>query len=317
MPDQDKDTINLQVSGEVGKYNSLPVDYLVEIAKNLQTLLQTLAKVNVSEGSTIDLNNFKIELTGFKAGSAVPQFSFTHRHQLTLNGDVDNQRELVRQKFDELVEASGKGDFIKVRELYPDAYRRNEVVDGLYNFVNSFGGSPVNVVSVKQKKGKDNIVPLYNIRPFAKEVRDRLVTPVIENKELETIQEVSFKKVVTTYRGDKKINSKTIEEYSDKQASLSLAPDMIISRTHIYHLFGSLRCLLEKEDDYYVMTCEILDLVGTGSTIEEAEQSFAEEFEFVYNRYNTLPDAELTKRLQSIKTILNALVKQVDAYAHA
>jgi len=317
MSEQDKETINLQVSGEVGKYNSLPVDYLVEIAKNLQTLLQTLAKVNVSEGSTIDLNNFKIELTGFKTGSAVPQFSFTPRRQLTLNGDVDNQRDLVRQKFDELVEASGKGNFVKVRELYPDAYRRNEVVDGLYNFVNSFGGSPVNVVDVKQEEGKDNIIPLYIIRPFAKEVRDRLVTPLIENKELETIQEVSFKKVITTYRGDKKVNSKTIEEYSDKQASLSLAPDIIISNAYTYRLFGPLRCLLEKEDDYHVMTCEILDLVGTGSTIEEAEQSFAEEFEYIYKRYNSLPDAELTKRLQSIKIILNALIKQVDTHAHA
>ncbi|RIV21257.1 hypothetical protein DYU11_17715 [Fibrisoma montanum] len=317
MSEQDKETINLQVSGEVGKYNSLPVDYLVEIAKNLQTLLQTLAKVNVSEGSTIDLNNFKIELTGFKAGSAVPQFSFTPRRQLTLNGDVDNQRELVRQKFDELVEASGKGNFSKVKELYPDAYRRNEVVDGLYNFVNSFGGSPVSVVNFKQKEGKDNIVPLYTIRPFAKEVRDRLVTPLIENKELETIQEVSFKKVVTTYRGDKKVNSKTIEEYSDKQASLSLAPDIIVSSTHTFTLFSPLRCLLEKEDDYYVMTCEILDLVGTGLTIEEAEQSFAEEFEYIYNRYNSLSNAELTKRLQSVKAILNALVKQVDNHAHA
>ena len=317
MSQQDKETINLQISGEVGKYNSLPVDYLVEIAKNLQTFLQTLAKVNVSEGSAIDLNNFKIELTGFKAGSAVPQFSFTPRLQLTLNGDVDNQRELVRQKFDELAEASGKGDFVKVKELYPDAYRRNEVVEDLYTFVNSFGGSPVSVVNVKPKEGKDNIVPLYIIRPFAKEIRDRLITPVIENKELETVQEVSFKKVVTTYLGDKKVKTKTIEEYSDKQTAFSLAPEVIISKTNTYELLAPLRCLLEKEDEYFVMTCELLDLVGTGLTIEETEHSFAEEFEFIYTRYNELPDTELTKRLQSVKKILNALVKQVDAHAYA
>ena len=227
MPTQDQETINLQVSGEVGRYNSLPVDYLVEIAKNLQTFLQTLAKVNVSEGSTLDLNNFKIELTGFKAGSAVPQFSFTPRRKLTINGNVENQRELVRQKFDELVEASGKGDYEKVKVLYPDAYRRNEVVNELYDFVNSFGGSPVKVVNVSQKEGKDKIIPLYNIRPFAKEVRDRLVMTVVESKELETSKEISFKKVITTYKGDKKVNSKTIEEYSDKQASLS------VSYTHL------------------------------------------------------------------------------------
>lgn len=103
------------------------------------------------------------------------------------------------------------------------------------------------------------------------------------------------------------------EAYSDKQASL--APDVIVSRTHTYTLFGPLRCLLEKEDDYHVISCEILDLVGTGSTIEEAKQSFADEFEYIYTRYNALPDEELTKRLQSIKTILNALVKQVDTHA--
>jgi len=105
------------------------------------------------------------------------------------------------------------------------------------------------------------------------------------------------------------------ETYSNKQASL--APEVIVSKTHTYTLFGPLRCLLEKEDDYHVMSCEILDLVGTGSTIEEAEQSFAEEFEYIYIRYNALLDDELTKRLQSIKTILNALVKKVDTHAHA
>lgn len=317
MPEHSKDIFNLQIGGEVGKYNSLPVEYLIEIAKNLQNFLQTLAKVNISDGATIDLNNFKVELTGFQKGSAVPQFIFTPRRQLTLEADIDNQRLLVRQKFDEIVEASGKGDFAKVRELYPDAYRRNEVVDGLYSFVNSFGNSPVNVVDLNSKKGKDNIIPLYRIRPFAKEVRDRLITTVIESKALETVEEISLRRVVTTYRGGAKIKTKTVEEYSDKQAALSLAPDQIISSTHTYRLIGPLRCLLEKEDDYFVLTCELLDLVGTGLSVEEAQQSFAEEFEFIYNRYNTLPDTELTQRLQSIKTILNALVKQVDAHAYA
>lgn len=317
MDNQNNKTINLQISGEAGRYNSIAVDYLVEIAVTLQELLQTLAKVNVSDSSTIDLNNFKIELTGFQSGSAVPQFSFTPRRRLTLNGDVDNQRQLVRQKFDELVKASGNGDFTKVRDLYPDAYRRNEVVEGLYNFVNSFGDSPVNVVDIGQKEGKPTIVPLYTVRRFNKEIRDRLITTVIGNKELETVKEISLKKVVTTYRGDKKVNTKTVEEYSDKQASLSIAPQVITSSANTYQLISPLRCLLEKEDDFYMLTCEMLDIVGTGPTVEEAEQSFAEEFEFIYQRYNTLPDAELTKRLQSVKIILNALVKRTDIHVHA
>ncbi|WP_020598126.1 hypothetical protein [Spirosoma panaciterrae] len=317
MQEQPKEIFNLQIGGEVGKYNSLPVEYLIEIAKNLQNFLQTLARVNVSDGSTIDLNNFKLELTGFQKGSAVPQFVFTPRRRLTLDADIDNQRLLVRQKFDEVVEASSKGDFAKVRQLYPDAYRRNEVVDGLYNFVNSFGNSPVSVVDLDAKKGKDKITPLYRIRPFGKEVRDRLITTVIESRDLETVEEISLRRVVTTYRGGARVKTKTVEEYSDKQAAISLAPDQILSHTHTYRLISPLRCLLEKEDDYYVLTCELLDLVGTGLSIEEAQQSFAEEFEFIYKRYNALSDKELTQRLQSIKTILNALIKQVDIHAHA
>ncbi len=317
MPDRLKEIFNLQIGGEVGKYNSLPIEYLIEIAKNLQNFLQTLAKVSVADGSIIDLNNFKVELTGFNKGSAVPQFIFTPRRRLTFDTNIDNQRQLVRQKFDEIVEASGKGDFNKVRELYPDAYRRNEVVDGLYSFVNSFGNSPANVVNLHNKKGKEDIISLYRIRPFAKEVRDRLITTVIENKDLEKIEEVSLRRVVTTYRGGTKVKTKIVEEYSDKQAALSLAPDQIVSAINTYRLISPLRCLLEKEDDYYIITCELLDLVGTGLSVEEAQHSFAEEFEFVYKRYNELSDTELTYRIQSIKTILNALVKQVDAHAHA
>lgn len=317
MPAKSIEVFNLQVEGEVGKYNSLPIEYLIEIAQNLQNFLQTLAKVNLTDVSTIDLNNFKVELTGFQKGSAVPQFIFTPRRRLTLDADIDNQRQLVRQKFDELVEASGKGDFGKVKEFYPDAYRRNEVVDRLFYFVNSFGKSPVNVVDIKTKNGKEQITSLYRIRPFAKEVRDRLITHVIGNQELETIQEVSVRKVLTTYRGGERLRSKTIEEYSDKQAAISIAPDRIVSATHTYHLIGPLRCLFEKEDDYFVLTCELLDLVGTGSTMEEAQQSFAEEFEFIHNRYNALPDAEMSHRIKSIKTLLNALLKEVETHAHA
>ncbi|TAE25118.1 MAG: hypothetical protein EAZ91_19510 [Cytophagales bacterium] len=317
MLEQSDEIFNLQVGGEIGKYNSLPVEYLIEIAKNLQNLLQTLAKVNVSDGSTIDLNNFKVELTGFQKGSAVPQFIFTPRRRITLDANIDSQRQLVRRKFDELVEASGKGDFGRVRELYPDAYRRNEVVDGLYNFVNSFGKSPVNVVDINTNEGNEQIIPLYKVRPFAKEVRDRLITHVIENKELETIEEVSVRKVITTFRGGERLKTKTIEEYSDKQAAISIAPDRIVSDSHTYHLIGPLRCLFEKEDDYFVLTCELLDLVGTGLTMEDAQQSFAEEFEFIYNRYNTLSDTEMSHRLKAIKIILNALIKQVETHAHA
>ena len=57
---------------------------------------------------------------------------------------------------------------------------------------------------------------------------------------------------------------------------------------------------------------ELLDIVGTGETEDEAEINFAEEFSFIYKRYNELTDEKLSDRIVSIKTILNYLVKSVE-----
>ena len=56
----------------------------------------------------------------------------------------------------------------------------------------------------------------------------------------------------------------------------------------------------------------MLDIVGTGKTIDEAENNFSEEFNFVYTRYNQLPETKLGDRLKRIKTILNSLVQKIE-----
>lgn len=303
------DSINLQISGEIGKYNTLPIDYLVEISKTLQNLLQTIAKVNISETSTIDLNNFKIELSGFSAGSAIPQFEFTNRIQTTIN-DVSEQRKVVKEKFTELLRIADGGEYTNIKKLYPDGFRRNAIVEGFYAFTSSFGNSPVNVVNIsKEKNGQTKVVPLYKVKKFNKDSKDKLMVKLIENKEPEIYEDVSIKRIRTTIKDGKKVGTKILEEYSDKKASLSFSPDVIVCGDSIYELVCPLRCLLEKEDDYFIINCELLDIVGTGQTIDEAEESLSQEFDYIYKRYNELNNEKLTKRLQAIKTILNLLVK--------
>lgn len=303
-----KDNINIQIGGEIGKFNSLPVDYLVEIAKNLQNLLQTIARVSVSDGDTLDLNNFKVELVGFTAGSAVPSFSFTNRIQPTLGIGIQKQRATVSSKFEELMEVSENGDFTKIKALYPEAYRRNEIVDSLFGFTKSFGSSPVNIVEIETKNDRKEIVQLYKVRKLNKEAKDALTVNIIENKDPEIYEDISIRKVKTIIKNGSK-STKTLEEYSGKNAALSYAPNIIVHQDSIYELSSPLRCLLEKEDDYHVITCELLDIVGCGQTIDEAEINFSQEFDYIYTRYNTLDDTKLTKRLSAIKTILNIIVK--------
>ena len=71
--------LNLRVEGEIGKYNTLPVEYLVKLAQNLQQLIQDIAQHQLEVDGSIDLSNFKVELSGFKIGSAIPEFMFTPR----------------------------------------------------------------------------------------------------------------------------------------------------------------------------------------------------------------------------------------------
>lgn len=78
----------IEVGGEIGKNNTLPVDYLVELAKKLQALILEIASYDLPTDQSIVLENFKLELKTFKKGSAIPGFIFTPRVQEVVVSDV-------------------------------------------------------------------------------------------------------------------------------------------------------------------------------------------------------------------------------------
>ena len=93
--------------------------------------------------------------------------------------------------------------------------------------------------------------------------------------------------------------------------TLDYAPENIVTGTKVYYLRYPLRCLFEKEDDYYIIKSELIDIIRTGETEEEAEQNFAEEFDFIYKRYNELSDNKLSERIKVIKTFLNYMIEKI------
>ncbi len=93
--------------------------------------------------------------------------------------------------------------------------------------------------------------------------------------------------------------------------TLSYAPSSIKFEGKIYNLQVPLRCAFEQEENYYIIKNELLDIVGTGLNPEEAENSFFQEFAYIYTRYNELPNEKLSNRILQIKNILNFLVKTV------
>lgn len=297
---------NLRVEGEIGKYNTLPIEHLVKLAENLQKLLQDIAKYQLEVDGAIDTSNFKVELAGFKIGSAIPEFVFTPRIRAVTSGDVIEQRKFVNNKFDSYLKVANQGDYSEIKKLIPQAATRNIIVEDFYNFATTFGNSPISVVELK--KGK--IIPLYKINKFKPEVKEKLLTKISETELIKEEYE-AVAKIKVVKRGNQ-ITRTTKDMFDTKHAEPGFATNAISYGNTTYLLAFPLRCKLEKEDDYFVIQSEMLDIVGTGKTIDEAENNFSEEFNFVYKRYNELPENKLGDRLKRIKTILNSLILNIE-----
>ena len=256
----------IQIGGELGKYNSLPIDTLIKIAQDLQELVMTIAKFDLPSSEIVNLDNFKIELVDFKKGSAVPKFAFTPRIENKVGQNWKIHRKVVSDKFEKLVEISDSGDYKKLIELYPEPVRRNPIIENLYSFVNDFGTAPVSFVNIDVKTEK--ITPVFKINRFKPALKKELLT------EIKNIPKIA---------GESK-----------------------------YILKYPLRCLFEKEDGFFIIQSEMLCIIGTGLTEDEAEKTFAEEFDFVYQRFNSLDGKSLTNHNQLIKDILNQIVEKIE-----
>jgi hypothetical protein len=297
--------ISLKIEGELGKFQTLPIESLIKIAESLQELVMSIAKYDLPANEAIDLNNFKLELTDFQKGSAIPSFVLTQRVQPVIT-DYQNQREEVTKKLNSLFEISDKGSYTDLRDLYPEHFKRNEIVEKLYDFTSSFKNSPV---SIYEKGNINEDSEKYSPKKFKASTKKSLIVEVKEVKK-EKSEEKAFARIKVTKSGGKTTNR--IEEViSTAKHSLSYSPEIININKKQYILNFPLRCLFEKEDDYYVINNEQLDIIGTGLTQDDAEQNFNEEFDYLYNRLNSLQDNQLNKRLLRIKNVLNSFVKQV------
>lgn len=241
----------------------------------------------------------------YEKGSAIPSFALTQRVQPVI-ADYENQRKEVTKKLNTIFEISDKGDYTDLRDSYPEHFKRNEIVEKLYDFTSSFKNSPV---AIYEKGNINEKSEKYRPKRFKASTKKSLIVDVKEIKE-DVLEEKAFARIKVTRKGSKTRNS--IEEViSTAQHSLSYSPEVINVNRKQYILNFPLRCLFAKEDDYYIINNEQLDIIGTGETQEEAEQNFNEEFDYLNNRLNSLKDSQLNKRLLRIKNVLNSFVKEV------
>jgi len=299
----------IEIGGELGQYNSLPIDTLIKIAQDLQELVFTLAKYDLPTNEAVDLNNFKIELVGFMKGSAVPKFAYTQRAENKTGLFWQVHRNTVNEKFEKLVELSNNGDYGKIIELYPEPVKRNPIVENLYSFVNAFDNSPVNFVEYDEVKEK--ITPIFKINRFKPAAKKELISEIKELTEIETESDEAVGKIKITKR-DGKTHRRIMNTYSGNKFYLEYAPVVIVAGTVKYFFKYPLRCLFEKENNYFIIQSEMLEVIGTGLTEDDAEKSFAEEFDFMYHRLNSLEATSLTNHNLLIKNIIIPIIERVE-----
>jgi predicted RNase H-like HicB family nuclease len=106
----------------------------------------------------------------------------------------------------------------------------------------------------------------------------------------------------------KRIKTNTIKLFDQQFHSLPYSFDKIIYGENIYLLKQSLLCEYEELKDFVTIEHSILGIFAQGKTVDEAIEMFAEEFDFIFNRYNELPDDKLTDDVKFIKSFLNYIV---------
>lgn len=293
--------VTLRIQGELGKHNSLPVSALVKIAEALQGLVSTIVEHDIPTSQAIDLNNFQVELSHFGAGSAMPTFELTPRVNPLMFSEVTDQRERVSARFDELMSISDKGGYTALMDMYPTPAQRNAITESLYNFTKSFGDAPVEVGMGTDKK---NFKSSYKIIEFKAATKKELISEIIPVKE-----DISTRTVVARVKKGKR--NSIIEEFDTQRYVVAYQPTEINANGRIYTLKYPLCCTSYKEDDYYVIENKQLDLIGTGLSRVEAEDSFNWEFDYAFVRFNELSENQLSRHFQFIKAIMCDIVKDV------
>jgi len=203
-----------------------------------------------------------------------------------------------------LLELADSGDYLSLKKLYKKKLSRNEVTHRLYDLVNSFGDSPVAIVG-----GGKTMKRLFKIQKFKTNVKNQLIEkPDVATEE--KIEENTVGSIKVIREGGKVIRKKVVEIYDDGNTTLSYSTDKVKNNGRTYELIHPLRCLFLKEENYYIIQNELLDLVGTGNTQEEAELNFFKTFDYSYMRFNN-PTLKLNRRLIAVRDILRVIVKSV------
>lgn len=296
--------VYVRVSGEAGSTNGLSWRILEGMFDHLQELITLLAKFELDSNRPPNLKEFDIEIFDFKHGSAVPAFRLKPPSPiLALFPDLEEQKTIVAQKFDDLMALANEGRY---EQFFPNdglPEVRYAIAEELNGFITSAGNSPISIVQPPTANGQINT--LYEIKRFTKYQSDNLLKPPSRRQKQD-----EPRLMLGLVRRTGHVN-RVVDLYQSKDATLAIAPTQIVLENRIYHLTAPLNCTVHKEEDHFIVQNEILDLYAVGDTLDEAEHDLYHEFDASYTLLQSLPDDQLSERLIGAKGIMKAYIKEI------
>lgn len=295
----------LRIGGENDEH-VVSWDILKNVGDKLEALIQIIAKYSNSTGSVPNLNNFKLDFSGFYNGSAIPAFKLNSHPSLSLFNE-DNVKQAVISDFSKIMSRVDKGDYQAIVDDYNQTLAKNEVIKKIYDFTNSAGDTPVTIV----KRDNENFFKIYSVRRLNKEILDKLIVHETGSIQNEREESTAVAKMVIIKDELGKISKKPSEIYNDKEAILSLKLDDISYLNRTYFFKFPILFQFYSEGQGTIIENEQLDLYASGKSMSDAKIDLYSQFNNSYIRFNELQDEQLNPKLLQVKQYLNSIVKAV------
>lgn len=195
----------------------------------------------------------------------------------------------------------------EIEKLYNEA-ERAKIFTPLFNSVKEDKLYKVNI-----KKSDDNQKQL--ILP-----EKSLIQFYTSKTKIEKKKEKDYKNITVYMRIDKECDIYNIKKSNIEKIfcikefehdTYPYNPDIIKFNNVIYNLKDKLDCIVQFEDDYYIISNADLDITVWDDTREGAEKSFCFTFDALYKTFALEDDNKLTKEAQTTKDKLLKIVKGV------